>query len=217
MRRCVFARRRRWHETALPGTGPGVSAPLSSRERILAATVQVALRDGVSAMTLDAVAREAGVSKGGLLYHFASKDELIAAMLEHHAARIQKTVEARMAADPNPQRAVVPRSGANDPRLRGGRPGDAGDAPVHDRDARRVGDQSAACSTRFASGLKAVREQLLEEGPNGMRQVALWPAVFGLMLWRHLGVLADDDPVRQSIVEELLGLAEGPDPSVSQE
>ena len=40
-------------------------APLSSRERILAASVQVALREGVSAMTLDAVAREAGVSKGG--------------------------------------------------------------------------------------------------------------------------------------------------------
>ena len=58
---------------------------------------------GVSAMTLEAVAKEAGVSKGGLLYHFSSKDELIAAMLEHHAARIQKTVEARMAADPNPQ------------------------------------------------------------------------------------------------------------------
>ncbi len=65
--------------------------------------------------------------------------------------------------------------------------------------------------------LKAVREQLLESGPNGLRQVALWPAVFGLMLWRHLGVLADDDPVRKSIVEELLGLAEGPDPSYSQE
>ena len=57
------------------------AAPLSSRERILAAAVQVALREGVSAMTLEAVAREAGVSKGGLLYHFASKDELIAAML----------------------------------------------------------------------------------------------------------------------------------------
>ena len=56
--------------------------------------------------------------------------------------------------------------------------------------------------------LKGVREQLLEEGPNGLRQVALWPAVFGLMLWRHLGVLADDDPVRQAIVEELLKLAE---------
>ena len=55
----------------------------SNREKILDATVQVAIRDGVMAMTLDAVAQEAGVSKGGLLYHFRSKDDLIAAMLVH--------------------------------------------------------------------------------------------------------------------------------------
>ena len=42
----------------------------SSREKILDAAVQVAIRDGILAMTLDAVAREAGVSKGGLIYHF---------------------------------------------------------------------------------------------------------------------------------------------------
>ena len=77
-------------------------APLSSRERLMVAAVQVALSEGISAMTLEAVAKEAGVSKGGLLYHFASKDELIAAMLQHHAGRIQKTIESRMAADPNP-------------------------------------------------------------------------------------------------------------------
>ncbi len=38
-------------------------------------------RDGVQAMTLARVAEEAGVSKGGLLHHFGSKDELIAALL----------------------------------------------------------------------------------------------------------------------------------------
>ena len=39
-------------------------------------------RDGAQALTLDAVAAEAGVSKGGLLYHFKSKRELLDAMLE---------------------------------------------------------------------------------------------------------------------------------------
>ncbi len=195
-------------ETALP-SGPAVSGPPTSRERILAASVQVALRDGVSAMTLEAVAREAGVSKGGLLYHFASKDELIAAMLEHHAARIQKTVESRMAADPNPQgrwfRALMQ-------TIHGCEGGD----PVIPEMPRFMIAMLAASATNpklldpVRERLKTVREQLLEEGPNGMRQLALWPAVFGLMLWRHLGVLSDDDPARQSIVEELLALAEGP-------
>ena len=34
------------------------------------------------ALTLDAVAAQAGVSKGGLLYHFRSKRELLDAMLD---------------------------------------------------------------------------------------------------------------------------------------
>lgn len=39
------------------------------------------IEGGVSGMTLEAVAREAGVSKGGLLYHFPGKDALIGAMI----------------------------------------------------------------------------------------------------------------------------------------
>jgi AcrR family transcriptional regulator len=45
----------------------------STRENILRAANLVVVEEGVSRMTLEAVAREAGVSKGGLLYHFPSK------------------------------------------------------------------------------------------------------------------------------------------------
>lgn len=36
------------------------------------------------ALTLDAIAKKAQVSKGGLLYHFPSKDALVRGLLEHH-------------------------------------------------------------------------------------------------------------------------------------
>jgi AcrR family transcriptional regulator len=52
-----------------------------TRTRLLDAAVGVIRRDGPHALTLDAVAAEAGVSKGGLLYHFASKRELLDAMV----------------------------------------------------------------------------------------------------------------------------------------
>jgi AcrR family transcriptional regulator len=42
----------------------------------------VALRDGVLRLTVEAVAREAKLSKGGVLYHFATKESLIQAMLD---------------------------------------------------------------------------------------------------------------------------------------
>lgn len=56
--------------------------PPLARERVLDAYVQILIADGECAATLDAVARAAGVSKGGLLYHFASKDDLAAALIE---------------------------------------------------------------------------------------------------------------------------------------
>src|SRR3712207_1668575 len=53
----------------------------STREGILQAADRVVVEEGVAGMTLEAVAREAGVSKGGLLYHFPSKEALISGMI----------------------------------------------------------------------------------------------------------------------------------------
>jgi AcrR family transcriptional regulator len=55
---------------------------VSTPERLVDAAIEVLLRDGARALTLAAVARSAGVSKGGLLYHFPSKPALVAGMVE---------------------------------------------------------------------------------------------------------------------------------------
>lgn len=54
----------------------------SKRELLIRAAANVVAERGYSALTLDAVAAAAGVSKGGLLYHFASKEALVAGLLE---------------------------------------------------------------------------------------------------------------------------------------
>ena len=53
-----------------------------TRARLLDAAAAVVRRHGAKALTLDAVAAEAGVSKGGLLYHFKTKRDLLDAMLD---------------------------------------------------------------------------------------------------------------------------------------
>jgi AcrR family transcriptional regulator len=63
------------------GVDPGGRAS-HTRARLLDAAAAVVRRDGAGALTLDAVAAEAGVSKGGLLYHFKTKRDLLDAMLE---------------------------------------------------------------------------------------------------------------------------------------
>jgi AcrR family transcriptional regulator len=57
-------------------------ARASRRAELLDAAVTVIRRDGAQRLTLDAVAAEAGVSKGGVLYHFGSKRALIDGLLE---------------------------------------------------------------------------------------------------------------------------------------
>ena len=52
------------------------------REHILDTYVDLLIRSGERAATLDAVATAAKVSKGGLLYHFASKKALLEALAE---------------------------------------------------------------------------------------------------------------------------------------
>lgn len=52
------------------------------RRELLDAAVTVIRRDGAQSLTLDAVAAEAGVSKGGVLYHFGSKRALIDGLVD---------------------------------------------------------------------------------------------------------------------------------------
>lgn len=59
------------------------SEPEQMRRRLLEATGRVVLKQGVAGLTLEAVAQAAGVSKGGLLHHYPSKDALIRGLCAH--------------------------------------------------------------------------------------------------------------------------------------
>jgi AcrR family transcriptional regulator len=55
-----------------------------TRAIILEACRQILRRDGMSHLTLEMVARQAGLSKGGLLYHYPTKESLVEALVEFH-------------------------------------------------------------------------------------------------------------------------------------
>lgn len=52
---------------------------------LLDAAEKVVVQRGIANLTLEAIAVEAGMSKGGLLHHFPNKDRLIEAMVIRHA------------------------------------------------------------------------------------------------------------------------------------
>lgn len=53
-----------------------------TKAKIIAAAASVAVKRGVQNLTMDAVAEEAGVSKGGVFYHFGSKHDLLLGMVQ---------------------------------------------------------------------------------------------------------------------------------------
>lgn len=59
----------------------------NTRDLILDAAEIIVDRDGVNSLTFDALAAEAGVSKGTTLYHFDCKEALTSAMIERFVAR----------------------------------------------------------------------------------------------------------------------------------
>jgi len=73
-----------------------------SRETILNAAEARLLAQGPAGLVLGAIAADAGVSKGGLLYHFASKEALVEGLCDRMLERFDEQLEALAAADPNP-------------------------------------------------------------------------------------------------------------------
>ncbi|MGU7770745.1 TetR/AcrR family transcriptional regulator [Burkholderia sp. MR1-5-21] len=90
--------------------GAGVrrkKAPEQVRAQLLVAASDIATHYGVQALTLDAVAERAGVTKGALQYHFANKQGLLDALFEQTVERFGRQMEARIAADPQPAGAAA--------------------------------------------------------------------------------------------------------------
>jgi AcrR family transcriptional regulator len=191
---------------------------LSTRDRLCEAAIRTATRDGILAMTLDNVAKEAGVSKGGVMYHFPTKDELVRAMLRYFGQRVETMLLRKVAADPSPS-------------LRWGRalldcvfpePGTPSDDPTL---TPEVIDQfmlttlAAAVNTPglidpLREVAQKIQAQMLADGEHGMDQLLIWLALDGLFLWQYIGLIERGSPLfeqfRGALRERLKALASRP-------
>lgn len=77
--------------------------PYETRNLIINAANRVVIERGINQLTLEGVAQVAGVSKGGLLYHFPSKDALIEGMVEAYLADFEHRIDAHLSGDDTPE------------------------------------------------------------------------------------------------------------------
>lgn len=80
-----------------------------TRERILDAAYRLFYRDGFARVGVDAVAAAAGVTKRTLYYHFASKDALLAAVLDAQHELVLRQIEGWAGAATGDAQAMVGR------------------------------------------------------------------------------------------------------------
>jgi AcrR family transcriptional regulator len=180
-----------------------------TRDLILNAAERVVLRDGVMRLTLEAVAREATLSKGGVLYHFATKEALIQAMLSRLIQYCEHEIEAHRQHDAEPggwTRAYVRRKFA--PVL--SYPGEA-DFPR----SKEVGAGIIVAATTTPSLLDPLRErfrtwqQAIEsDGIDAARATVVRLAVDGLWLAELLGLWSPSAELRQQVLNELIRLTQ---------
>lgn len=147
-------------------------AQTPARSRVLDAYVTLLIDEGERAATLDAVAREADVSKGGLLYHFPNKEALVAGLLERLDAGVAEDMARFSAEGVDPIEYFILTS-VND------------DTPY---------DRAIQATLRIAAEVPAAREAI-----NGMRQrwrealsrVIADPGVVDIVLYVSDGMYAN--------------------------
>ncbi|MDX7986144.1 TetR/AcrR family transcriptional regulator [Xenorhabdus sp. 12] len=76
------------------------------REVLLDAAEQIVTTQGAAALTIDAVAKAVGITKGGVQYNFGTKDALIDAMFERWGESYDQQFQKIAGENPNPLTAM---------------------------------------------------------------------------------------------------------------
>lgn len=186
----------------------------SVKDALCEAAIRVACRDGIAALSLDSVAQEAGVTKGGLLYHFKSKEELVQSTLEHFARVGRQMLLEQIASDPAPHlrwaRGFVRILFPSCDKLKNAPEGIDPDALA----SFMIAMFSVASDKRFDLGpLQRLghefRNNLLEDKETGLEQMLVWLTIDGLLVWQLLGLIDPQEPLFAQIgnaLRERVGL-----------
>jgi AcrR family transcriptional regulator len=179
------------------------AAVTPARDRILEAAERVVAEVGAARLTLEVVAQAASVSKGGLLYHFPSKELLLGALAQRYVDNMERCVEAaktKLAEDVSSRdlKARVVGMLGRDPR------------------SKALGAALLATAANDLTLLEVIRDCIakctkdLEENSSlhFARAAVVGLAVDGLMMRESLRISAFTDEQREQIVEELIRIAD---------
>lgn len=173
-----------------------------ARDRILEAAERMVGEIGAARLTLDVVAHAAGVSKGGLLYHFPTKESLLGALAQRYVESMEQCIEAAKGgfsegdAGRDLKACIVGVLGS-DPR------------------SKAMGAALLATAANDLSLLEVIRQriaaysaELSDSSRDFARAAVVTLAVDGLMMRESLRISPFTPEQRAQVVKELLKLAD---------
>ena len=173
-----------------------------ARDRILEAAERVVADVGAAKLTLDVVAHSAGVSKGGLLYHFPSKESLLGALAQRYVQSMEQCIEAAKGSiserDPSRDvKACIVGILGRDPR------------------SKAMGAALLATAANDLTLLEVIRErlaaynqELVASSADFARAAIVTLAIDGLMMRESLRISPFSDTQREQVVRELMKIAD---------
>jgi AcrR family transcriptional regulator len=173
---------------------------MKTRGTVLRAAAQVITRSGGSAFTIEAVAQEAGVTKGGVLHHFPSKEALVEGLIDQVTAMFNAQLTTELAAEP------------------AGQPGRWLRAyirtifSVQYDEMNLIPALSAAVTAdhqilnRIRDGFRESQEAAIQDGLDPTLATIIRTAVDGIAFKRALGLNVLDADTSQSVYAALLRL-----------
>jgi AcrR family transcriptional regulator len=184
--------------------------PSPTRARILDAAESIVIRDGVARLTLEAAAAEAQLSKGGVLYHFRSRDALVSSMVERLVAAFDADLDLESAADDAAGAAAAGRYVRSYVRATV-RPAQT----AEDVRRERAGAAVLAAMASEPQLLEPLRvsfdrwqQRLVADGVDPVRATVARLAADGMWLVELFGFAPLDEPLRGQVAAYLEGLGQ---------
>jgi AcrR family transcriptional regulator len=174
--------------------------PIETREKLVQAAAQLVVSKGINRVTLEQVAFEAGVSKGGLLHHFPTKQALLSGLMEQVGRVFKARLEKFMGLETALQPGRLARA-----YIRASFEYEADELQLTNAIAKVVGEFPELL-LELQAEFAQLDQEMQKDGLPAARAIVIRLACDGLWFSELIGVASLQEPLRSQMLEELIAM-----------
>jgi AcrR family transcriptional regulator len=184
--------------------------PTETREKLIQAAAQLVVSKGIHRVTLEQIALEAGVSKGGLLHHFPTKQALLSGLIEQVGRVFKVRLEKFMGLETSDQPGRLARA-----YIRASFEYEADELHLTNAIAKVVGEFPELL-LELQAEFAQLDQEMQADGLPAARAIVIRLACDGLWFSELIGVTSLEEPLRSQMLEELIAMTRFEQPHLEQ-